>query len=76
MEKRIGRVVYNTETSTLLCSRSDGEYGDAHGYEEHLYKTKKGKYFVHGVGGTESKYPEADICEISEEDARSQFGVV
>ena len=75
MQKKIGRTIYDTETATLLHSHSIGEFGDSTGYEEQLCKTPRGKLFVHGVGGTDSKYPDADIWTISEDDALSQFGV-
>ena len=75
MQKKISRTTYDTETATLLNSISYGEFGNPTGYEEQLYKTRRGKLFVHGVGGAESKYHEADIWEISDDDALSQFGV-
>ena len=75
MKKKVGTTIYNTETADLLSSRSHGEFGDSSGYEEQLYKTKKGKLFVYGIGGPDSKYANEDIWVISEDDAKTQFGV-
>ncbi len=69
MKKSINRKVYNTETATLVKSQVYSYFGDPAGYEENLYKTARGDYFVHGIGGPESKYPEEDIIAVSDEDA-------
>lgn len=69
MKKQIGRKVYNTETGTLIKTNTVSYFGDPAGYEESLYKTPKGEFFVYGIGGTESKYPEATITVITAEEA-------
>ena len=69
MKKTINRKVYNTETATEIKTKSVSYFGDPAGYEETLYKTNKGEYFVYGVGGAESKYPEPAIEVITAEDA-------
>ena len=69
MKKIICKKEYDTETATLIKAYSFGNLGDPNGYEETLYKTAKGDYFVYGVGGCDSKYPEETIFVISEEDA-------
>ena len=75
MQKKIGRAIYDTEKADLLKGITSGEFGDPTGYEENLYKTAKGKLFVHGSGGADSKYPEENIITITEKDALAQFGV-
>ena len=39
MQKKIGRVIYDTETATLIVKKTYGYYGDPAGYEEILFKT-------------------------------------
>lgn len=69
MKKTINRRVYNTETATEIKTKSVSYFGDPEGYEETLYKTAKGDYFVYGVGGAESKYPEPAIAVVTAEEA-------
>ncbi len=69
MKKTIARKVYNTDTATEIKRNSVSYFGDPAGYEEILYKTAKGAYFVYGVGGPESKYSEPDIFVVTEEEA-------
>jgi hypothetical protein len=75
VQKKVNTTTYNTDTAKLLHTISYGEFGDPSGYEEQLYKTVRGKLFVYGVGGAESKYPNGDIFEITKKDAKAQFGV-
>lgn len=69
MKKTISRKVYNTETAKAVKTVAHSYFGDPAGYEETLYKTAKGDYFIYGVGGSESKYTEPDIVVISAEEA-------
>ncbi|WP_248921907.1 hypothetical protein [Olsenella intestinalis] len=64
------RHVYDTEKADRLAGRTFGEYGDPAGYEESLYKTKAGLYFIAGVGGPDSPYPEPDIKPVSAKEAK------
>jgi hypothetical protein len=61
MKKTIGKVVYDTATATEIKKVTFGYYGDPAGYEEVLYQTPKGSYFIYGIGGAESKYPTETI---------------
>ncbi len=61
MKKMIKKKVYNTQTAEEISRPTFGEFGDADGYEEILYETKKGDRFIYGIGGPESKYPEETI---------------
>lgn len=65
------RHVYDTEKAEQVGNRSFGEFGDPAGYEETLYKTKAGLYFIAGVGGADSPYPEEDIKPVSAKDAKN-----
>ena len=65
MKKVICKVEYDTELSTVVEKRTYGEWGDPAGYEETLYVTEGGKYFLYTAGGAESKYPEEGIKRLS-----------
>ena len=54
MKKTICKVDYDTEASELIGKKTFGAFGDPAGYEECLYKTEGGKFFLYGVGGAES----------------------
>lgn len=57
MKKVIEGRVYNTETAKLLGSGDNGyPRNDFHFWEEDLYRTKSGAYFLHGAGGPASRY--------------------
>ena len=42
-----------------------GELGDPAGYEEDLYQTPEGLYFLHVGGGEASPYPTEDILRLA-----------
>lgn len=65
MKKIICKVEYDTENSELIEKRTFGEFGQNDGYEESLYITKDGKYFLYTNGGEESKYPKETITRMS-----------
>ena len=65
MKKIICKKEYDTESSTLLKKNTFGNFGDADGYEELLYRTEDGAYFLYVRGGKKSKYPKEDIKRIS-----------
>lgn len=65
MKKIICKVEYDTEASELIAKRTVGEFGDPAGYEESLYKTEGGKFFLYTFGGAESKYAEEGIKRMS-----------
>ncbi|MBE7088160.1 MAG: hypothetical protein E7370_01355 [Clostridiales bacterium] len=65
MQKIICKKLYDTETSELIKKSTYGEFGCAEGYEESLYKTNEGLYFVYTNGGTDSKYSKENIARIS-----------
>ncbi len=65
MKKIICKKEYDTETSTVVEKRTFGNFGDADGYEETLYVTESGNYFLYVNGGAESKYTKEDIKRMS-----------
>lgn len=65
MKKIICKVEYDTENSTLIEKRTFGLFGDPAGYEECLYQTESGKFFLYVNGGAESIYSKEDIKRIS-----------
>ncbi|MBQ9728561.1 MAG: hypothetical protein IJV85_03085 [Clostridia bacterium] len=67
MQKIICKKVYDTETSTLIKKITAGAYGDPNGYEESLYQTESGAFFLYTNGGATSKYPKENIVRMSAE---------
>ena len=65
MKKVICKVEYDTDNAELVLKRTNGEFGDPAGYEESLYKTADGKYFLYVNGGAESIYTEENIKRMS-----------
>ena len=65
MKKIICKKEYDTETATLIKAYSFGQLGDPAGYEEDLYQTPEGLYFIYGVGGEASIYPTEDIQRLA-----------
>ena len=65
MKKIICKVEYDTEASQLIGKFTSGEFGDAAGYEESLYETADGKFFIYVNGGAESIYPTEDIKRLA-----------
>ena len=65
MKKVICKVEYNTENAEIVLKRTNGVFGDPAGYEETLYKTADGKYFLYVNGGAESIYTEENIKRMS-----------
>ena len=65
MKKIICKVEYDTENAELLAKYTSGEFGDPKGFEERLYKTPEGKFFIYGNGGAESDYAEETIKRLA-----------
>lgn len=65
MKKIICKVEYDTEKSEVVKKVVNGEFGDPAGYEETLYKTDDGKYFLYVNGGADSQYSEESIKRMS-----------
>ena len=65
MQKTICKKLYDTETATLIKAYAFGNLGDSNGYEEDLYQTPEGLYFLHVGGGEASIYPTEDILRLA-----------
>ena len=70
MKKIICKKEYDTEVSTLIKKCTYGYYGDPAGYEETLYQTPAGHYFVYTNGGEQSPYITEGIKRLKAEDAQ------
>lgn len=70
MQKIICKKVYDTETSTLVKKVTCGYFGCPEGYEETLYQTESGNYFLYTNGGEQSKYTKENITRMSAEKAK------
>ena len=66
MKKLICKVEYDTDKSQLVAKYTQGEAGDPSGYEESLYMTENGKYFLYTNGGADSIYKEENITRMSQ----------
>ena len=65
MKKIICKVEYDTEAADLVAKYTNGNFGDAAGYEECLYQTPSGLYFLYVCGGENSLYPTEDISRLA-----------
>lgn len=65
MKKVICKIEYDTEASELIQKKVFGAFGDPAGYEECLFKTPEGKFFLYGLGGPESPYKEETIKRLA-----------
>lgn len=69
MKKIIRKKPYDTDTARLVGVYTVSYYGDPAGYEERLYETPDGFYFLYGVGGDASLYKEETIRPLSKANA-------
>ena len=65
MKKIICKKEYDTETATLIKKYTVGTFGDPAGYEEVLFQTPEGLYFLYVDGGEQSPYPTEDIVRVA-----------
>ncbi len=71
MCKAIDGVTYDTAASVIDKKFTYGVPGDPYGYEETLYITNDGLYFIYTYGGYKSKYPQESITPIDKADVRN-----
>ncbi len=69
MKKIICGAEYDTAASSIVKKVTSGCFGDSCGYEETLYVTADGKYFLYTNGGADSKYPAEGIKRMSKKAA-------
>ena len=65
MKKTIRKREYDTQTATMVKQHTVGFFGDPAGYEETLYQTPDGYYFLYVCGGMESPYAQEDIQRLA-----------
>ena len=66
------RHIYDTTKAEALGNKTYSYYGDPAGYEETLFKTKGGLFFLWGIGGADSPYNAGeDIQPISKGEAEA-----
>ncbi len=61
MIKKTKTKTFDTETATLVKKATHGNFGDPAGYEEVLYQTAEGDYFLYTNGGSASIYAKENI---------------
>ena len=71
MRKEIDGVLYDTTVSTIDKKFTYGVPGDPCGYEETLYISNDGRYFVYTYGGASSKYVSENIIPLAREDVKN-----
>ena len=64
MKKIICKKEYDSENAAVVKKFTCGTYGDPAGYEEILFQTPEGLYFLYVRGGETSPYPVEDIKRI------------
>ena len=69
MQKVICKKLYDTESASIVEKITHGYFGDADGYEETLYITPDGFYFLYVNGGEESIHPVEEIRRLSKASA-------
>lgn len=70
MRKELDGVIYDTATSVVDKKFTYGVPGDPYGYEETLYITNDGRYFIYTNGGNKSKYPTESVTPIARENVK------
>ena len=69
MKSKIGYKTYDTDNAACIGSKYIGEYGQPDGFEEKLFVTEAGRYFIYGSGGVDSPYGEPSILLLSKTQA-------
>ncbi|MBE6675123.1 MAG: hypothetical protein E7596_08475 [Ruminococcaceae bacterium] len=69
MQKIICKKLYDTEKSEIVKKVTFGSFGEADGYEETLYVTEDGSYFLYENGGESSIHPKENIKRMSKKSA-------
>lgn len=69
MQKIICKKLYDTDASEIVKKVTCGNFGDADGYEETLYVTADGSYFLYENGGQNSIHPKENIKRMSKKAA-------
>jgi len=65
LKKVICKKEYNTDTAKCIYKYTYSYFGDEAGYEEILFQTPEGLYFLYVNGGKASPYPKENIQRIA-----------
>lgn len=65
MKKTIYKREYDTETASIIKKYTYSYYGDPNGFEEILFQTPDGLYFLYVKGGELSPYPTEEILRLA-----------
>ncbi len=65
MIKKTKTKTFDTETATVVKKVTFGAFGDPNGYENTLYQTAEGDYFLYTFGGESSAYKKETITSLS-----------
>ncbi len=65
MKRIICKREYDTKTATLVKKYTYSYFGDPAGYEENLFQTPEGLYFLYVKGGDSSPYTEENILRLA-----------
>ncbi len=71
MKKVIAKVEYDTENAKLVKKYTEGYFGDPAGFEESLYETEGGKFFLYVNGGEESPYKAENIKKVTKKEVEA-----
>ena len=74
MYKVIAGKAYDTTTAEIVRKDTFSFWGDPAGYEETLYKTPEGFYFLYTNGGERSPYTVEKITRMSAARAEAWLG--
>ena len=73
MKKVISGVLCDTETAKVLGEYEHEHKSSFHWYVERLYRTKSGKYFIHGEGHAASPYARKEQIKLLPPEAAKQW---
>lgn len=65
MKSTTSKKAFDTQSSELLKKITAGSYGDPTGYEETLFLSPDGTYFVYANGGEKSLHPKESFTKIT-----------
>ena len=65
MKKTLRGKTYDTAEMAIVKKIAHGNFGDPAGYEETLYVSENGMYFLYTYGGEQSPYPTEKLVSMS-----------
>lgn len=67
MQVKVGRKIYDTEKAEYIGDQTVGYFGEDYGFKETLYRKGKDDFFIVGLGGSNSPYPEEKLAVLDME---------